>query len=135
MEIKNFGYSLKNIPIPTKSNYLKCLTEKTENFIRRLRWKAYHFCQSNSQPVNESANGYFGFKTLTTPPPNEHLNAFENDLYDLIQKVEFTNVQSTFQQKLKKDVQRIKSSNNMLVLLRIKAQIFKNYHKTTMKSY
>ena len=115
MEIKNFGYSLKNIPIPTKSNYLKCLTEKTENFIRRLRWKAYHFCQSNSQPVNESANGYFGFKTLTTPPPNEHLNAFENDLYDLIQKVEFTNVQNTFQQKLRKDVQSIKSSNNMLV--------------------
>ena len=116
MEIKNFGYSLKNIPIPTKSNYLKCLTEKTENFIRRLRWKAYHFCQSNSQPVNESANGYFGFKTLTTPPPNEHLNAFENDLYDLIQKVEFTNVQNTFQQKLKEDVQSIKSSNNVLVV-------------------
>ena len=64
------------------------MTEKTENFIRRLRWRAYHFCQSNSQPVNESANGYFGFKTLTTPPPKEHLNAFENDLCDLIQKVD-----------------------------------------------
>ena len=41
--------SLKIIPIPTKSNYLKCLTEKTKNFIRRLRWKAYHFCKSNLQ--------------------------------------------------------------------------------------
>ena len=115
MEIKNFGYSLKNIPIPTKSNYLKCLIEKTENFIRRLRWKAYHFCKDNSQPVNESANGYFGFKTSTAPLPKEHFNAFENDLYDLIQKVEFTNVQNSFQQKLKKDVHSIKSSNNMLV--------------------
>ena len=115
MEIKNFWYSLKNILIVTKSNYLKCLTKKTENFIRRLRWKAYHFCESNWQPVNELANGYFGFKTLTTPLSNEHLNAFENDLYDLIQKVEFTNVQNTFQQKLKKDIQSIKSSNNMLI--------------------
>ena len=53
MEIKNFGYSLKNIPIPTKSSYLKCLTDKTENLIRRLRWKAYHFCKSSSQPVSE----------------------------------------------------------------------------------
>ena len=106
---------MKNIPIPTKSNYLKCLTEKTENFIRRLRWKAYHFCKSNSQPANELANGYFGFKTLTTPPPNKLLNAFENYFYDLIRKVEFTNVQDTFQQKLRKDVQSIKSSNNMLV--------------------
>ena len=102
MKIKNFGYSLKNIPIPTKSNYLKRLTDKTENFIRKLTWKAYHFCKRNSQPLNESENGYFEFKTLTTPPPNAHLNAFENDLYDLIQKVEFTNVQNTLQQKLKK---------------------------------
>ena len=91
------------------------MTDKTENFIRRLRWKAYHFCKSNSQPANELANGYFGFKTLTTPPPNEHLNAFENYFYDLIRKVEFTNVQDTFQQKLRKDVQSIKSSNNMLI--------------------
>ena len=48
-------------------------------------------------------------------PGGEHLNAFENDLDDLIQEVEFTNVQNTFQQKLKKDVQSIKSSNDMLV--------------------
>ena len=114
MEIKNFRYSLKIIPIPTKSNYLKCLTEKTENFIRRLRCKDYHFCKDNLQPANELANGYFGFKT-TTPPPNEHLNAFENNLYDLIQKVEFTNVQNTFQQKLKNGVHSIKSSSNTLV--------------------
>ena len=67
------------------------------------------------QPANESAHGYFGFKTSTTPRPNEHLNAFENDLYDLIQKVEFTNVQNTFQQKLKNDVHSIKPSINMLV--------------------
>ena len=58
---------------------------------------------------------YFGFKTLATPPPKEHLNTFENDLYDLIQKVKFTNVQNTFQQNLKKDVQSIKSSNDMIV--------------------
>ena len=45
----------------------------------------------------------------------EHLNAFENNLYDQIQKVEFTNAQNTFQQKLKKGVKSIKSSNNMLV--------------------
>ena len=61
------------------------------------------------------ANGYFGFKTSTATPPNDHLNAFENELYDLIQKVEFTNVLNTFQQKLKNDVHSIKSSNNMLV--------------------
>ena len=93
------------------------MTEKIENFITRLRWKVCQFCKGNSQAVNESENGYFGFKTSTTTPPNEHLNAFENDLYDLIQKVEFTNAQNTFQQKLKKDTESIKLSNNMVVFV------------------
>ena len=85
---------------------------KNRKLYQKIKMESLPF-ESNWQPVNELVIGYFGFKTLTTPPRNEHLNAFENDLYDLIQKVEFTNVQSTFQQKLKKDVQRIKSSNNM----------------------
>ena len=60
---------------------------KNQKLIRRIRLKAYHFCKDNLQPVNESANGYFEFKPSTTTPPNEHLNAFENDLDDLIQEV------------------------------------------------
>ena len=48
-------------------------------------------------------------------PQNDHLNTFENDLYDLIQKVEFTHVQNTFQENLKKDIQNIKSLTKMLV--------------------
>ena len=71
---------------------------KNGKLIRTIRQKAYHFCIDNLQAVNESANGYFEFKTSTTTPPNKHLNASENDLD------EFTNVQNTFQQKLKKDV-------------------------------
>ena len=53
--------------------------------------------------------------TLGLKPTSKLTFKFENDSYDLIQKVEFTNVQNTFQPKLKKDAQSIKSSNNMLV--------------------
>ena len=77
METKNFGYSLKNIPIPTKSNYLKSMVEKVESFIRRLRWKAYFFCKDAKRYDNASVNS-FGFKSLATPPQNEHLKAFED---------------------------------------------------------
>ena len=42
MEMKSFGYSLKNIPIPSKRKYLKCMVEKVESFIKRSRWKAHH---------------------------------------------------------------------------------------------
>ena len=47
---------------------------KNRKLIRRIRWKAYHFCKDNPQPVNESANGYFEFKTstTTTTPNNPH---------------------------------------------------------------
>ena len=30
MEMKNFGYSLRNMPIPMKRKYLKCMVEKVE---------------------------------------------------------------------------------------------------------
>ena len=43
MESKTIGYSLKNIPIPSKSSYLKSMMDKVENFIKRIRWKAHFF--------------------------------------------------------------------------------------------
>ena len=49
MEAKNFDYSLRNVPIPSKCKYLKCIVEKIEIFVRRLRWKSYHFCKENSE--------------------------------------------------------------------------------------
>ena len=37
MEVRNLGYSMKNIPIPPKQGYLKNMMEKVENFISKLR--------------------------------------------------------------------------------------------------
>ena len=57
---------------------------KYRKLYQKIKMESLPFLKSNSQPANELANGYFGFKTLTTPPPNELLNAFENYFYDLI---------------------------------------------------
>ena len=43
MESKILRYSLKNIPIPSKANYLKSMMDKVGNFIKRIRWKAHFF--------------------------------------------------------------------------------------------
>ena len=80
MEQTNFGYSLKNIPLPSEKTYLKCLMEKVESFLKRLRWKA-HFFEKSAENDNEGTDSNFGFKSNKTPPQNEHLNAFEDDLY------------------------------------------------------
>ena len=114
MKLKNFGYSLKNIPIPSKPNYLKCMIEKVESFVKRLRWKAFYFCKEKEKPENKPQN-LFGFKSPTTPPQNGHLNSFENVLYNLIQSIEFKTVKNKFLNKLQKDVENIRSSKNMLV--------------------
>ena len=113
MLLKNFGYSLKNIPLPSENTYLKCLTEKVENVLRRMRWTAFFFDNKNeNQP---DANPNFGFKSNKTPPRSPHLVPFEDDMYEIIQKIEFRKVRNEFQKKLAKDVKSIKENKNLLV--------------------
>ena len=49
----------------------------------------------------------FEFKSVKTPPKNEHFNAFEANLYDIVRKIELKRVTSEFQRKLSKDIKRI----------------------------
>ena len=130
MEVENYGYSLKNIPVPSKSRYLKCMVEKVENFIRRLRWKAHHFYKDNG-PNDSRQFDNFGFKTSATPPQNEYLNAFENDMYEMIRNIEFINVRNEFQDKLKQDLENIQSSKNILAF----ADKSTNLYELSKESY
>ena len=84
---------MKNIPLPTKDSYRKNLIFKLESFIKKIRWKVC-FLDKNSES-NEQLNNNFGFKSFITPPKNEHLKAFENDLYDTVRNIEFQNVKSS----------------------------------------
>ena len=43
METFNIAYSNKNIPIPSENEYKLKLIMKTENFLKRMRWKALAF--------------------------------------------------------------------------------------------
>ena len=43
METFNITYSNKNIPIPSKNEYKLKLIMKTENFLKRMCWKALAF--------------------------------------------------------------------------------------------
>ena len=88
------------------------MAEKVENFVRRLRWKVYHFCKENRE---NNSNQCFGFKTVLTPPQNKDLIAFENDMYDMIRNVEFTNIRNEFLDHLNRDIESIQSSKKVLV--------------------
>ena len=84
METKNLGYSVKNIPLSNKAVYQKELIGKTESFLRRLRWRVYHYL-SNAEENNEAKTN-FGFPSPSTPPKNQILYNFENDMYEMIRQ-------------------------------------------------
>ena len=119
---------MKNIPIPSKNAYLKNLIFKLESFIKQIRWKAYFF--ENSNKINETTTN-FGFKSVKTPPKNEHLNAFENDLYDLVFNIEFKRINNAFQNQLNKDINLINNDP----LLFIPADKTNNLHKLNNDKY
>ena len=76
MERLSFNHSTKNIPVTPKSEYIRQLIDKTEQFLCRMRWKAYHFINPNQK----SGKDTFGFKTRNNPPVIEELKEFEDGM-------------------------------------------------------
>ena len=102
---------------------------KLESFIKRIRWKAFFYEKSDN--TLETIVDNFGFKLVRTPPKNEHLNAFEADLYDMVRNIEFKRVSSEFQSNLSKDIKRI----NEDPLLIIPADKTNNLYKLSKDNY
>ena len=84
MEKVNLGYSTKNIPLPSRSEYMKNFIEKTEHFLRRMRWKAYHFLNPTESTTKET----YGFKSPNSPLRVNELIPFEDGMLNLIQNIQ-----------------------------------------------
>ena len=66
-EIK-MDYSMKNIPLSSKSEYKMQLLHKTREFLRRMRIKAYFYEKHlNEETNNEPQKEKFGFKSEFNP--------------------------------------------------------------------
>ena len=59
-------FSLKNIPIPSKTSYDLKLIEKIEGVIKRMPWKAYFFL--NERKCQSDNKNTFGFRLRYHPP-------------------------------------------------------------------
>ena len=131
MEAVNLGYSMKNIPTAQPREYSKHLLEKTESFLRRVRWKAYHFLKpatKNHPPTNRDT---FGFHTTTSPPPIKELDQFEDKMLTIIQNIaiEFKKVDNAFQKHLAQDLAKIKNDDKLLIAAD------KGWDKTRIRNY
>ena len=78
-----------------------------------MLWKAFHYDQGQNDDGNKRGN--FGFKSMNSPPKNEYLKPFENELYQLLKIIEFKPVKNPFLEKLKSDMKEITKSNKVVV--------------------
>ena len=69
MEKRNFGISMKNIPIPGKKEYMIKLLGETERVIKAVRWKIYWYKRKEKSEQKES----YGLKSLANPSPEPEL--------------------------------------------------------------
>ena len=75
-------YSMKNIPIPRSSEYMKKLIGQMEKVVRNMRWKALFFLKDDDKykKTVEDIECYgkeekYGFKSVKKPYP---INELEN---------------------------------------------------------
>ena len=76
-----------------------------------MRWKLFAIQNPEIVPRKQT----YGFNTTNPPPPMIEMKAFEDDLFDLIRKIEFKPVQNNFQTKLKDDIRMIRSTDEIIM--------------------
>ena len=129
MEKVNFGYSMKNIPIPSHQEFLLEFINSMEILVSILRWDSFFFLNPDKRP---NAKETYDFKSTKNAPKVKELGEFENQMYDLGKNIKFDNrCTNPFQQKLKKDKALIENEDKVF----ISADKTTNYFKTSVANH
>ena len=105
-------YSDKNIPLPGKNLYIKTLITKAEAFVKNLRWRVFFFLHPENTPKGKET---FGFPSQNSPPQVAELHEFENGLTNIIENIQFRQINNKFQHQMKKDLKKLKQSKKLIV--------------------
>ena len=118
---------MKNIGLPSQDFYRKRLIDKVENVVNRMRWKSHFFLHE----PNATAEYNFGLKSKKSPPVVIEMKAFEEDLINMMENIQFRKVTDTFLDNLNNDLKKVKSSPNVLVF----ADKTRNVYETSADNY
>ena len=125
-------YSLKNIPIPSNNVYMKALVEKVESLIKRMRWRAFFYLKGGDDGRASNAKDHYpGLISRKCPPQVEELMPFEEDMLRLVESIKFRRVSDSFQDTLKKDIDELRKSAEVIV----RADKTKNLYKVPAEQY
>ena len=120
-----FNYSMKNIPIPPKDEYILQLIHSIEKFIRNLRWRVK--CSKKPPAKKET----YGFPSPKHPGAVQDLKLLEQRLLAMVRDIEFRSFSDQFQEKLKKDVREIREATELIV----EADKTSNHYKLTTDQF
>ena len=112
MDHHNFGYSMKNVPIPSEQEYKLEFLNSIHTFDTRMRWRAFHFLKPN---LNKASKETFGLNTTKAPPSVIELKPLQDGLCEIARKLKFRDVKDHFQNKLKDDLKQIKDEKKVIV--------------------
>ena len=106
-------YSLKNIPTVSLFTYQKMLTARIEEFLSRMRWKLFWYRQDQ---VNQQKVNTYGFKSSNYPPTMFELKPFEEEVMEMIQKIQMrTYPMNPLQQQMRNDIKKINDCEEVIV--------------------
>ena len=108
-----FNYSLKDIPLSHKKDYIIRLYDATSKFINRLRWKMFFINKEIEEQHHKKDEDVF--KSSRSAPTCDELKPFETDLYNVIKNIKFNSNKSKFQTKLKKDLNKLLIKNKIIL--------------------
>ena len=91
-----FNYSLKNIPVPSRTSYKLQIINKIESVIERMRWKTHFFLNDNEQNKEGAKRGTFELKSKHCPCKLRELDNFEKDLFNVVASLKFRKLNDSF---------------------------------------
>ena len=78
-----------------------------------MLWKVHFF--DKRQDSNEENRGNFGFKSPNTPSFNDYIKPSQDELYSLLKKIEFRQVNNCFLNEMKEDIKKMKKTSRVVV--------------------
>ena len=117
MERANIADLLKNILISSNQSYLKCMIEKIEN----RKWSYYKNALESAffiviiLKIVTFQSLILDLNQILHLPQKKHLNAFENDLYDMVRCIELRCSHNVFHKQLTTDIKQINETDFVLV--------------------
>ena len=118
MEQINLGYSLKDIPLTDDKTYVQKVIAKWDITDKAMKWKVCRVFGKTKWGKKET----YGFPTCAPAPipkpdcpASKPLKEFQKGMRDLIKNIEFNKNTNEHQEKLKKDVAKIKAEKRVFV--------------------